>query len=163
VRPFPAYIVNRTSDIIASNPEALTLLTGIDSWPAPKRNTIRYVFLHPAARDLFHDWDHAATTGVANLHAALSDDPAATDLAALVTELRTSPEFTRLWDRYDVKPRRSQAKRFHHPAVGDLTLAHEVLRLDDGRRLAIYSATPGSPEHDALMLLSMGVRSRYDG
>jgi hypothetical protein len=34
--------------------------------------------------------------------------------------------------RYDIRPRRSHPKTFHHPDVGPLTLHHEVLRLDTG-------------------------------
>jgi transcriptional regulator with XRE-family HTH domain len=157
VRPFPAYVLSRTSDVLAANPEALLLFTGLQEWPERRRNTIRYVFLHPAAHALFADWTHSAETAVANLRCVLADDPQAADLAALTEELTAhSPDFVRLWDRYDVGPRRSRLKTFHHPLVGDLTLQHEVLRLsDEGQRLAIYQAPPGSPDHDALTLMSM--------
>jgi transcriptional regulator with XRE-family HTH domain len=157
VRPSPAYVLGRTSDVLAANPEALLLFPGLLEWPEQQRNTIRYVFLHPGARDLFADWAHAAATGVANLRAVLAEDPEATDLADLVEELTArSPDFVRLWERYDVTPRRSRPKTFHHPVVGTLTLQHEVLRLsEEGQRLAVYQAPPGSPDHDALTLLSM--------
>jgi transcriptional regulator with XRE-family HTH domain len=161
VRPFPAYILNRTSDMLAANPEALALFAGMHEWPAERRNTIRYVFCHPAAPDLFDDWNHAATTAVANLRGVLADDPEAADLAALLTELSVVPQFAGLWRRYDVQPRRSREKRFHHPVVGDLALMHEVLQLPgDGQRLAIYQAAPGTAGHDALTLLSMTEFSR---
>ncbi|GAB3876889.1 helix-turn-helix transcriptional regulator [Kibdelosporangium lantanae] len=154
VRPFPAYVLNRTSDFLAGNPEALALFTGLADWPERRRNTVRYVFLHPAARALLPDWEDAASTGVANLRTVLADDA---DLAELVAELTAaSPDFVRLWRRYDVAPRRTRTKRFRHPAVGDMTLTHEVLRLsDDGLRLCVYEATPGTPDHDALTLLAM--------
>lgn len=29
----------------------------VSDWPAEHRNLARYLFLHPAARDLFTDWD----------------------------------------------------------------------------------------------------------
>jgi hypothetical protein len=32
-------------------PVRLTLLTGLADWPPERRNTIRYLFLHPAARE----------------------------------------------------------------------------------------------------------------
>ncbi|TCO52622.1 helix-turn-helix domain-containing protein [Actinocrispum wychmicini] len=157
IRPFPAYVLNRVSDVLAANPETFTLFAGLGDWPAERRNTIRYVFRHPAARDLFLDWEQAASTGVANLRAVLGDDPEAPGLADLVAELTAeSPEFVRLWRRYDVEPRRSHVKRFGHPMVGTMTLTHEVLRLsDDGQRLCVYQATPGTPDHDALTLLAM--------
>ena len=40
--------------------------------------------------------------------------------------------------------------------IGPLTLASEVLAAaGDGQRLLIYQAPPGTPEHDALVLLAM--------
>lgn len=152
-------VLNCTSDVLAANPESLALYPGFSDWPARKRNTIRYVFVHPAARLLFDDWHDAATGAVANLRTVLARDPNAPDLAALVNELtRDSRDFAQAWAQYDVAPRRSQSKLFHHPVAGDITLWHEVLRLsDDGQRLGIYQAPPGSPDHDALTVLAMAV------
>jgi hypothetical protein len=47
-------------------------------------------------------------------------------------------------------------KRFHHPAVGDLTLTFEALDLaaDFGLRISAYTAEPGTPSDDALKLLA---------
>ncbi len=47
---------------------------------------------------------------------------------------------------------RSGIKRFHHPLVGDLTLAYESLELpaDPGLTLVTYSAESGSPSQAAL-------------
>jgi hypothetical protein len=150
-------VLSRTSDILAANPEALALFAGIGGWPEHRRNTIRYVFLHPAARELFANWDHSAVGCVANLRSLLAIDPDAADLTALVNELAAeSTEFAELWKRYDVHHRRSEEKAFHHPLVGDLTLEYEVLHLGDNRqRLTIYQAAPGTRDHDAMMLLSM--------
>jgi transcriptional regulator with XRE-family HTH domain len=155
LRPSPAYVLNRISDVLAANAEALALFAGLKEWPERRRNTIRYVFLHPVARDLFADWHHAATTAVANLRAALADP--ADEGTALVRELNaSSPQFVELWDRHDVRPRPSQPKTFHHPGVGAITLQHEVLHLaDEGQRLSIYQAAPGTADHDALMLLGL--------
>ena len=157
LRPYPASVLSRTSDVLAANPESIALYPGLTDWPARERNNIRYVFIHPAARLLFDDWYGAATSAVANLRTVLAHDPNAPDLAALVNDLtRDSPEFAQLWGQYDVTPRRSKPKVFHHPTAGDMTLWHEVLRLsDDGQRLGIYQAPPGSPDHDALTLLAM--------
>jgi hypothetical protein len=74
------------------------------------------------------------------------------------------PEFARLCKRYDVRPRRGGPKTFHHPAVGDLSLHHEVLRVGEGgQRLAVYQAPPGTPDYDALTLLSMTTPTASDG
>jgi transcriptional regulator with XRE-family HTH domain len=144
----------RLADLAA--PEGLALFAGIQDWPAGQRNTIRFTFLHPAARELFADWDVAAASTAAHLHALEAEDPDDQDLRALVGELLAgSQEFARLWPRHDVRRRRSDRKPFRHPLAGEFTLSYEVLHLDDGQRMTVYQATPGSRDHDAMTLLSM--------
>jgi transcriptional regulator with XRE-family HTH domain len=156
VRPCPAYVLTRTSDLLAANPEALTLLTGLADWPPKRRNTIRYTFLHPAARELFADWEHAAETTAAHLRSLAADTPDDPDVSALIAELLDgSPQFARIWQRHDVHRRRGEAKQFRHPQVGEVTLTNEALYLADGQRISVYQAEPGSRDHDALTLLSM--------
>jgi MmyB-like transcription regulator ligand binding domain/Helix-turn-helix domain len=159
VRPCPAYVLTRTSDLLAANPEALVLFTGLADWPAESRNTIRYTFLHPAARELFAAWEHAAETTAAHLRsleASYPDDPA---VPALIAELVSgSAEFARLWERHDVRQRRGEAKPFRHPLVGEFALTSEVLHLADGQRMTVYQAEPGTRDHDAMTLLSMIAR-----
>jgi hypothetical protein len=55
-----------------------------------------------------------------------------------------------------VRLHRTGTKRFHHPAVGDLTLTFEVIELsaDSGLTLTAYSAESDTPSHDGLALLS---------
>ncbi len=158
VRPNPAYVVGRTNDLLAANPGGLRLLHGMADWPARQRNTIRYTFLHPAARTLFPDWEQKAKGGVAQLRAFAGSDPDAPDLAALIGELVVkSPDFNRLWERYEVRSIGEGSKTFHHPLVGTMTLTHEVMSLNrtDGQRVVIYMAPPGSPDHDAMTLLDL--------
>jgi transcriptional regulator with XRE-family HTH domain len=156
VRPCPAYVLTRTSDLLAANPEALTLFAGLADWPPERRNTIRYTFLHPAARELFADWDHAAETTAAHLRSLAADTPEDPDASALIAELLDhSPEFSRLWQRHDVRQRRGEAKPFRHPQIGEFTLTYEVLYLADGQRMTVYQAEPGTRDHDAMILLSM--------
>jgi hypothetical protein len=81
-------------------------------------------------------------------------DPAVT---GLVGELRDgSPEFTRLWERNDVQVAPTLAKTFSHPAVGEITLDCDSLRLPDrDQHLVLYTAPQGSRDADALALLHM--------
>ncbi|TYK44391.1 helix-turn-helix domain-containing protein [Actinomadura decatromicini] len=156
LRPCPAYLLGPIGDILAANPEAVALYAGLDEWPEERRNTVRYVFLHPAARTLLADWDASALGCVANLRGVLADDPRSPGLADLVDELTAgSAEFAELWGRYDVRHRRSARKTFRHPVVGELTLGYEVLRLSEpGRRVTIYQAAPGTRDHERLTRLA---------
>ena len=158
LRPNPAHVVSRTNDLLAGNPGGLRLLTGMEEWPARQRNIARYVFLHPAARDLFHDWNTQVRGCVARLRALAGTDPDAPDLARLAGELLLkSPEFARLWERYDIKGHAHGRKTFHHPEVGDLTLGYQSMELEGtpGHRLVTYYAEPGTPDYDALVLLDL--------
>lgn len=163
LRPSPAYVLDQISTIRAANPEAVALFAGIERWPRARWNTIRYLFLHPAARDLFLDWQDVAGDALAHLRSRLANPAANADSSgatALIEELSAlSQEFRRLWERYDVHPRRSRPKNFHHPVVGKLTLHQEILYLsDDGLRMNIYQAKPGSADENALTLLSLHTR-----
>jgi transcriptional regulator with XRE-family HTH domain len=157
VRPNPAYVLSRTSDVLAANPEGLALLSGLDTWPAHRRNVVRYTFRHPAARSLFAEWERVARDCVAHLRAVAAADPGSTELADLVGELSAaSAEFARLWQHYEVRAKSGADKAFHHPSVGRFTLTSEVLHLGRGdQRLVVYQAVPGSRDEDALTLLAL--------
>lgn len=162
LRPSPAYITSRTLDLLAANPGATALYAGLDDWPAGQRNLARFLFLHPAARDIYAGWDQHIRGCVARLRALAGTDPDAPDLAALVGELLLkSPDFARLWERYDVKGRTGahQDKTFHHPQVGTITLSFQGMQLEGtpGQRLGVYTAEPGTPDHDAMILLDLTV------
>ncbi|MCX5262449.1 helix-turn-helix domain-containing protein [Streptomyces sp. NBC_00199] len=155
VRPSPAYVLDDVNDVLASNPEGLALMPGLGDWPPAQRNTIRFTFLHSAARTLFADWDRVARNCVAHLHTAELTAPERT--AALVAELAAaSGEFAALWRRHEVWVKRAGETAFRHPVIGSLTLANEVLSpAGEGQRLLIYQARPGTAEHDSLVLLAM--------
>lgn len=166
LRPNPAYLLSRVSDVLAANPGGAMLHPGMGDWPAARRNTIRYTFLHPAARTLWPDWRAKANGCVAHLRAVAGDHPDAPDLAALVGELTVkSPEFSALWERYEVRAVAYGQKTFQHPEVGTLTLDHETLTVNraDGQRLVVFLAEPGSPDHDAMALLDIAGQQAAHG
>ena len=158
LRPNPAHVVGRTGDLLAHNPGGLRLLAGMADWPAGQRNIARYLFLHPASRELFGDWDNQVRGCVGRLRALAGTDPGAPGLTRLLGELLLgSPEFARLWERYDVTGHSHGSKTFRHPDVGDLALGYQGLAVSggDGQIMVVYYAEPGTPEHDALVLLDM--------
>lgn len=65
-----------------------------------------------------------------------------------------------MWDRHEVWIKRAGSTDFQHPVIGRLTLAGEVLGpAGKNQRIMIYQAPPETPEHDALVLLSMTAQS----
>ncbi|MER5440441.1 helix-turn-helix transcriptional regulator [Streptomyces sp. NPDC002790] len=158
MRPNPAYIVSRSMDFLAWNPAGLALYAGLADWPVKQRNLARYLFLHPTARELFPDWETQVRVCVAGLRAQAGTNPDAPDLTHLVGELLLkSPDFAKLWERYEVVGRKKTQKTFHHPQVGELTLSSQSMHLEGtpGQRLGAYTAEPGTPDHDAMSLLDM--------
>ncbi|WP_371642202.1 helix-turn-helix transcriptional regulator [Streptomyces mirabilis] len=156
LRPNPAYIISRSMDLLAWNPGGLALYAGLADWPATQRNLARYIFLHPTARTLFPDWDELVRGCVARLRSLAGTAPDAPDLTHLVGELLLkSPDFAKLWERYDVVGRKRIQKTFHHPQVGVLTLSGQSMNLEGtpGQRLGVYTAEPGTSDHDAMLLL----------
>jgi transcriptional regulator with XRE-family HTH domain len=156
LRPLPAFVTNRIGDYLGWNPSGLRLLDGLSDWTQAERNAARYGFLHPAARDLYVDWEAQVTGLVSSLRRLTSTEPNAADVAALVAELRQgSPDFTRLWDRYDVDPYVVGSQTLHHPEVGELTIDYQVLQVEgrDGLTMMAYHAEQGSPEYEAFVRL----------
>lgn len=83
-------------------------------------------------------------------------EPDARDLRDLVGELLVkSPEFVRMWERYDVAPPSEGRKTMHHPVVGDLAVGYQVMPLQgsEGQAMLTYFAEPGSPSYDQFVLL----------
>ncbi|MEV6589508.1 helix-turn-helix transcriptional regulator [Streptomyces acidicola] len=156
MRPCPAHIVSRTMDLLAANPAGLRLMAGLEDWPEGRRNIVRYVFLHPTARVLFDDWENQIRGCVARLRALAGVEPDAPDLVGLVAELLAkSPDFVRLWERYDVRGHSHGAKTFHHPEAGTFTLGYHSLQPEggSGQRMVAYHAAPGTPEYDVMVQL----------
>lgn len=148
----PATVLGPALDVLTANSRAVALYSGF----ARLDNLLRMVFLDPAAREFYADWDATARSAVASLRA--SSGPFAGDprVVAVIGELTVrSPAFATLWARYEVRPRTSSAKTFRHPVVGELRLHHQAFTVLDapGQQLYVYSAEPGSPAAGGLALL----------
>jgi transcriptional regulator with XRE-family HTH domain len=153
----PAYVRNARMDILAANRLGAALLAPVLTSPAQPASNARFLFLDPAARDFYPDWERQAQDVVAMLRTEAGRSPHDKPLSNLIGELSTRSEnFRTWWAAHNVRFHRTGVKRFHHPEVGDLTLSYEALDLaaDDGLRIAAYSAEPGTPSDDALRLLA---------
>ncbi|MER5796119.1 helix-turn-helix transcriptional regulator [Streptomyces sp. NPDC001980] len=153
----PAVVVNHRSDVLGANHLARALITDFDALPHRDRNLARYVLLHPAARDLFQDWDRVAQTFVASLRLAAGRHPDDRLLNELVGELSVKvPEFATWWAGHRVDQCAHGTRRLVHPVVGELTLSYETLALpaDPDQSIVLYTAEPGSASAETLRLLA---------
>jgi transcriptional regulator with XRE-family HTH domain len=152
----PAHVRNGRFDLLATNKMGRALLSLPDESAAPF-NFARYVFLDPAARDLYIDWDTVARDCVAALRIEAGRNPYDKRLTDLVGELSTrDDDFRTWWASHNVKLHLSTTKRFRHPVAGEFELTGEALELpaDPGLTLVTYTYEPASPAEEALAFLA---------
>jgi len=143
----PAVVCTARFDVVACNAAYRVLFGDIEATPVAKGNIVRQLFLDPARRQFFPQWESVALGVIKSLRlnaARLIGDP---DFAAFVAGLREESElFAQWWDRYDVVHVVDGEKEIDHPHAGRMALDHAVLALDDGTdlRLIVYTVRPGS-------------------
>ncbi|MFI5762488.1 helix-turn-helix domain-containing protein [Streptomyces sp. NPDC051563] len=165
----PAMIMGRRLEVLAANrlAEALYADFGVPRTgrSAPGgRNLARFLFLDPAARGVFADWEGAARGAVAALRFYAGRHPYDPGVSPLVEELGAlDGDFRRWWAGHDVLEHTHGTKRFRHPLVGELALEYESLAFPDDpdQTLYLYTAEPGSPADEALR--SLGSRAAGAG
>jgi transcriptional regulator with XRE-family HTH domain len=153
----PAIVLNGRLDLLAANRLGVALYSPVYADPTRPVNLARFCFLNPHAAALYPHWDDAADTTVAMLRIEAGRNPYDRGLSDLIGELSTRSEtFRNRWAAHNVVLHRAGAKQFHHPVVGDLSLAYEVMELsaDTGLTLTAYSPEPNSPSADGLALLA---------
>jgi transcriptional regulator with XRE-family HTH domain len=153
----PVYVRNGRMDVLAANRLGRALFAPLFGSPAKPTNLARFIFLDPAAPEFYQEWDRLASDTVALLRADAGRNPTDRGLSDLIGELSTRSDIFRVrWADHNVRQHRSGIKHFHHPVVGDISLAYESLELvaDPGLVLNGYSAEPGSASQDALNLLA---------
>ncbi|WP_328697608.1 helix-turn-helix transcriptional regulator [Streptomyces sp. NBC_00342] len=153
----PAFVRNGRMDLLATNHLARAFYADVYATGGNQANLARFQFLDPSSRRFYPDWDSAADVAVAILRTEGGRNPHDKDLHDLVGELSTrSDAFRTRWGAHNVRHHGTGTKRFHHHAVGDLTLAYEGLEMaaEPGLTLTIYTAEPGSVSEEGLRLLS---------
>ncbi|WP_328500399.1 helix-turn-helix transcriptional regulator [Streptomyces sp. NBC_00457] len=159
----PACVVNGRLDVVAANQLARAFFSDLYNDGVKPPNMARFQFLDPAARRFYPDWDLIADMTVDVLRIEAGRNPHDKDLHDLVGELSTrSDAFRTRWGSHNVRRHGTGTKRFHHPVVGDLTVAWHGSAVDDepDLTLLIYTAEPGSPSEEALRLLASWSTSR---
>jgi transcriptional regulator with XRE-family HTH domain len=153
----PAFVRNGRMDLLAANQLARAFYSPVHDSREQPPNIARFQFLDPASYDFYPDWDAFADICVAILRTEAGRNPHDKELHDLVGELSTrSEEFRTRWGAHNVRHHSTGLKTFHHPVVGDITIAYEGMDMaaEPGLTLTIYAAEPGSPSEEALRLLA---------
>jgi hypothetical protein len=149
--PVPVVVGNRYLDALAANASARAFSPAM----VPGENILRWIFVAPAARDFYVDWDVVTDIVVCEFREVAGTDLGDLRLCAIIDELSArSPRFAALWARADVGYRPGPI-HIRHPQVGDLHLQRTRLRVphSDGQHILSYHAEPGSESAQALEAL----------
>ncbi len=137
----------------------------VDDMPGQPPNLARFKFLDPASRllprlgpvrrDERRDHAHRSRPRPARQGTARPRRRA----------LHPQRDFRRRWGAHNVRHHGAGTKTFHHPVVGELTLAYEGLEMaaEPGLTLTIYAAEPASKSEEALRLLASWAATEYQG
>jgi transcriptional regulator with XRE-family HTH domain len=158
----PTVLQGPRLEVLATNRAARVLLADFDVMPAAERNIARWLFLDPAARVVYPQWNEVAAPVVATLRANLNPHSPDPELERLVNELSlASADFAQFWDDYRLYKHGHGRKQFFHEAVGTMTLNYETLDVPghEGLFISTYTADVGSPSEEKLQLLLTADRS----
>jgi transcriptional regulator with XRE-family HTH domain len=99
----PAWVRNARHDMLAANRMARALYAPLFADPRRPVNNARFVYLDPAARDFFTDWERSADDIAAMLRSEAGRNPRDKQLIELIGELSTRSE--------DFRARRARPQR----------------------------------------------------
>jgi MmyB-like transcription regulator ligand binding domain len=160
---------NARHDIVAMNSLARALYSPVlhsaAAGATSKRpaNTTRFLYLDPAAREFFIDFDHMAADAAAMLRLEAGRNPYDKDLITLVGELSTQSElFRRQWASQNVTFHRSGRQRLRHPASANSTSTSKPWNclLSPPSGSTSTPPTPTRPTEDGIKLLATWAATR---
>ncbi|MFT4295133.1 MAG: helix-turn-helix transcriptional regulator [Micropruina sp.] len=162
----PVWVRDRRMDLVTANPLGRALYRPLIDDRDGRGNTARFMFLSPAARTFFPDWERNADDIVATMRGYAGQNPRDKALTDLIGELVTrSGAFRTRWAAHNVRHHRTGVKRFRHPEVGELELTYEGLGFPTNPDwlMFAYTAEPGSPTAERLSILGSLVATTSAG
>ncbi|MGQ7296164.1 helix-turn-helix transcriptional regulator [Quadrisphaera sp. KR29] len=155
----PAEVVTEVGETLRQTRLGVALTGDASQRSGPARSLGYRWFTDPGTRALYaaDDHEHLSRLFASGLRELVALRGRGSRAAALADDLlRRSPEFAALWQAHEVGVRPRETKRFVHPEVGLLELSCQtLLDPDQGHRLLVYTAAPGSESHERLQLLEV--------
>lgn len=158
-------IRDRRMTYLFSNALGHALYAPLFDDPVNQNNMARFMFLNPASRNFFPDWEQVANDIAATMRTYAGQHPRDKALSDIIGELMTrSDDFGRRWAMQNVRHHRTGIKHYHHPEVGDLELTYEALDLPLNPEWYMFASTAesGTPSEERLRLLGSLAVSQND-
>jgi hypothetical protein len=155
----PAQVVTDIGETIVQTRMAVALLGDQTRFTGLARSIIYRWFTDPDERTGYVTEDHPTHSRVyvAQLRAVAARHGRDSRAEALAKRLTAdSPEFAALWAEHQVGVTYTNRKRIRHPQVGTIALHCQTLvDPDQSQSLLVFTATPGTDDHEKLQLLSV--------
>ncbi|HEX4207908.1 MAG TPA: helix-turn-helix transcriptional regulator [Ktedonobacteraceae bacterium] len=154
----PAYLIDQRFNLVAWNESACRVFGDFSLLSERERNRIWHLFVHPASRQLFVDWEQAAQHAVMHFRSIYGRSIGDAWFEHFLTDLlQQSPEFHTLWSQHNVQASCNfyYEKELNHPQVGRLLLSNTMLVVPVDPPLQMVTYTPCSQE-TATKLETMG-------
>lgn len=142
LEPNPAYLLDRSWNIVAWNAAEAELFAPLARWHGPPPNLLELVFANAELASLMADHNEELVRLVAQFRLHCAEWPHDPEIEALIKRLRSSSKtFAALWDAKDVRTFSSTRRVFEHPTRGQLVFDHHRLAVLDqpGMGLVIYT------------------------
>jgi transcriptional regulator with XRE-family HTH domain len=155
----PAEILDELGETLRQTPPGVALTGDASVREGPERSLGYRWFVDPATRRRYAEEDHEFlsrlyASGLRELLALRGPGSRAAGYVDLLQE--RSAEFRRVWALEEVGLRPNEVKRFEHPEVGRLELqCQSLVDPDEGHRLLVYTAVPGSVSDERLRFLAV--------
>jgi transcriptional regulator with XRE-family HTH domain len=142
--PSPAFVLGRRWDYLAWNSAAAALFGDFGELPRWSRNHVWQMFMDPARREMFADWEQNCRLCAAKFRADSARHIGDPSFEQLIDALRSaSPEFCKAWKRHEVARAGEGRKVLHHAVAGKLVFDHAVFHPVEApeQRLILYTPT----------------------
>ena len=143
----PAYLLDQRLNVVAWNESACRVFEDFSLLSERDRNAIWSLFLHPAKRKLFVDWELAIQNAVMSFRTTYDRHAGEAWAEQLVADLKqASPEFRSLWPQHDIQWSCDHEKELNHPQVGRLLFQSATLVFPEAPTFQMSIYTPRSQE-----------------
>lgn len=139
----PAVLRTALWDVAGWNAAASVVMTDYALLPPEERNILKLIFCNQRVRGHMVNWERDARSAVASFRAEAIKAAPAQALQAMVEELsQASPEFSAIWQNYDIQNYGAGTKHFRHEIAGDLMMEYSSFTVDGRPDLGLVVFTP---------------------